>query len=375
MNAASFQMRRPGEFRSGRLITRADIYLALGGARYSLGMLVGLLGLFVLAQVVDQLQDLGQGNYGLGTLAKYVLLSMPKMAYELIPLAVLLGAMAFLSTLASHSELVALRMAGWSLPRLARPLWGMAAAAGLLVLVLGEWVVPYSSPTAEAMRANALHPGQELQYVGGEIWLKEGSGIIRIEAVENEGTVLRRVMVLQSPSFSGLDGGYTAASAYYRNGAWHLRDVRRVHILPDRLQVTTHREIPWSTAIQPKTLRSFVQTADVMTLPELRYARQGVQTEGFKSNQLALAWWRRVTYPWVPLIMVAVVLPFAVRSTRGGGVAARLLTGLSLGLSFHFVNQMSGYISVAGGIPPWLSAVGPLVAFTLLAWFLLAKAP
>ena len=109
-----------------------------------------------------------------------------------------------------------------------------------------------------------------------------------------------------------------------------------------------------------------------MPLLEVWRARQAVQGDGLKANRLNLVMWRRLSYPLVPLIMVAVALPFAVRGYRGGGVAGRLLMGLSLGLAFHFLNQMGGYVSVAGGIAPWVAVLAPLLLFAGIAsWFLL----
>ena len=358
-----------------RMFTRADRYLATGFLRYTLGMLLGLLSLFVLAAVIDQLGDLGKGKYNLALLAQYVLLSMPLMAYDLIPLAILLGVMAFLSVLASHSELIALRMAGWSLFRLARPLWLVGGLAGLAMFALSEWVIPHSMPWAESVRASALNPGKVLQMRGGEIWFRERDSIFRVRAIEGDGSVLRGVLVLYTPSFAGLRGGYVAESGYYAQGVWHLRNVQETLIGEDRLRMRSIPQLAWRSTITPRTLRSFAQKTDMMSLGEIWYAWRGIQTVGLKSNELGLAWWRRLTYPWVGLVMVAVALPFSVRGSRGGGVASRLLTGLFLGLAFHFLNQMGGYISVAGGIPPWFSALLPLLLFSLIAWYFLARAP
>lgn len=358
-----------------RFFTRADRYLALGALRYMLGMLFGLLALFVLAAVIDQVNDLGKGHYDIARLAQYVLLSIPGMAYNLMPLAILLGVMAYLSILASHAELIALRMAGWSLFRLARPLWLIGALAGVAMFALSEWVIPHSTPWAESLRASALNPGQVMQMRGGDLWFRERDSIIRVRAVEGDGRVLRDVLVLYTPSLSGLRGGYTAESGYYAQGAWHLRNVQETLIGEDRLRMRRIPEFIWHSDIKPRTLRSFVQKPDMMTMGELWYAWRGIQTEGLKSNELGLAWWRRLTYPLVGLIMIAVALPFSVRGSRGGGVASRLLAGLFLGLSFHFLNQMGGYISVAGGIPSWLSAILPLLLFSFIAWFFLSQAP
>lgn len=355
-------------------ITRADLYLARGAALYALGGLLLLLGLFLLGMMVDQLGDLGQGNYTLGHLLQYLALSTPKIVYDIMPLAMLLGVMAFLSILAGHSEIVPLRMAGWSLSRLARPLWLVAALAGSLVLLLGELVVPYTSPWADLARAGAMDPNRSMALVGGEIWLKEGAALIHIERAESEGQVLRGVQILESHNLAGVDSILSASSAHYVRGGWQLQNVNRQTLHPDRVALQHMPSWMLNSAITPKTLRSFAHHPEAIPLVDVWRARQSVQGDGLKANRLNLVMWRRLSYPLVSFIMVALALPFAVRGYRGGGVAGQLLIGLSLGLAFHFLNQMGGYVSVAGGIAPWVSVIAPLLLFAGVAGWLLLRA-
>ncbi|HDZ16301.1 MAG TPA: LptF/LptG family permease, partial [Methylophaga aminisulfidivorans] len=74
-------------------------------------VLLVLLGLYTFMDFVAELDDLGKGQYQLMDIVSYLLLTMPKRIYELLPVAALLGSVIGLGTLASQSELVAMRAA------------------------------------------------------------------------------------------------------------------------------------------------------------------------------------------------------------------------------------------------------------------------
>ena len=72
-----------------------------------LGTLVALLGLVSLGLFfvfVSELDDLGQGKYDLPQILWFIVLSIPGKVVEFMPLAVLLGSILSLGTLASNSE-------------------------------------------------------------------------------------------------------------------------------------------------------------------------------------------------------------------------------------------------------------------------------
>src|SRR5690606_33650706 len=100
-----------------------------------------LLSLFVFIEFISEFDRIGQGNYTAGIALKYVIFSAPRLAYELMPLAALIGSLIGLGLLASSNELVVMRTCGISLARIA---WAAVKAGLLLVVIslwLGEWVV------------------------------------------------------------------------------------------------------------------------------------------------------------------------------------------------------------------------------------------
>jgi len=84
---------------------------------------LALIAMFSFFDLIQELESLGQGNYGLSKIILFVLLSAPGHVYEVIPVAVLVGCMYSLGQLARYSELIVLRVSGISLYSLAATLW------------------------------------------------------------------------------------------------------------------------------------------------------------------------------------------------------------------------------------------------------------
>ncbi|HEX6692742.1 MAG TPA: LptF/LptG family permease, partial [Burkholderiales bacterium] len=75
-----------------------QIYVAVGF------VFLGFLALFAFFDLIREMSDLGNGDYQLRQVFVFVLLSSPAHAYELFPIAVLIGTLYVLAHLAGNSE-------------------------------------------------------------------------------------------------------------------------------------------------------------------------------------------------------------------------------------------------------------------------------
>ena len=96
-----------------------DRYIGKSILLTSLVALFSLVAIFSFFSLVDQLDDTGVGNYGVIEAIQYVLLTVPRLCYELFPIATVIGSMAALGMLANNSELAVIRTSGVSRLQLA----------------------------------------------------------------------------------------------------------------------------------------------------------------------------------------------------------------------------------------------------------------
>ena len=96
-----------------------DRYIGKNIIASSLLALIVLTAIFTFFSLVDQLDDTGRGNYGVFQAIEYVLLTIPRLTYELFPIATVIGCMAGLGILANNNELMIFRISGLSKLQLA----------------------------------------------------------------------------------------------------------------------------------------------------------------------------------------------------------------------------------------------------------------
>src|SRR5262245_12558710 len=95
-------------------MVRLDRYIGTSvffGILAVLGVIVSLAALFAF---IDELGDIG-GDYSVFAAAWYVVLTLPRRVYDMLPMAALIGSLIGLGTLASASELTVMRAAGVSI--------------------------------------------------------------------------------------------------------------------------------------------------------------------------------------------------------------------------------------------------------------------
>ena len=88
-------------------------------ATATLFVLFALVGIFALFDLINQLRDVGRSSYQFIQALVFVVLLIPAHAYELMPIAALIGTIYALSKLAANSEFTIMRISGMTTRRLA----------------------------------------------------------------------------------------------------------------------------------------------------------------------------------------------------------------------------------------------------------------
>lgn len=339
----------------------------LAGTLLVLGVLAAL---FILIVLVDALPDYGRGKFGLYELLRYVVLSQPRKLYEVFPVAVLIGTLMGLSTLALNSELVVIRAAGVSKLRII----AAALKAGVVLLIIavaiGEYVVPTTESQAQIGRARALATGFQQQATG--IWLRDGDAFVNLGEVLPDLSLLR-VSIFDFQPDARLRTHTYAARAMYAGDGWRLRDVRQSRISAERVEVRTARSDVWRSLLTPEVVAVFAVRPESLSIQQLINYIGHLGRNGQETAQYVLALWQKLLMPVATAIMVLLATPFVFRPVRGGGLAQRVFIGVLLGLAFVVLHRSVGYVSLIYGIAPPLAAVAPLGVFLVLALILVAR--
>lgn len=349
-----------------------DRYIAIQVLQGTLLVLFVMTALFGVFSYIEELTDLG-GNYGAAEAAVYTLLTLPRKTYEIFPTTVLLGGLLSLGNLASHSELVVMRAAGFSILRLSRSVM----AAGLVLLavagLLGEVVSPPAERYAETMRSSLLSGYIALKGDYG-FWARDGSSFVNIRRVL-PGNRLEGIYIYQFDDQRALSSVTHAGSARYREGSWQLRNIRSSSIAPDRVVSKEIDATRWETLLNPDLLSVLTVEPESLSGWELTRYIGYLDENNLDAGRFRLAFWTKVMTPLSALVMLLVAFPFVFGSLRTLGAGTRVTLGVLIGLGFHLVNQALNNVGLVYGLSPFVSATLPSVVFAAGAIYMIRRIP
>lgn len=335
-------------------------------------VLAAFLSLFAFFDLIKELGDLGSGDYHLRQVFTFVVLSMPTNAYELLPVAVLIGTLYVLAHLAANSEYTVMRGSGLSPARAALALGKIGMAFVVVTFLLGEWVAPAAEEQAQKVKMRAMSSliGQDLQ---SGLWFKDEGSFINVREAR-QANVLNGVRIFEFDPEYRLRRMTAAKRGEYRGGGlWQLSSVVETSFTPEGPRTARRAQQDWRSAVNPEMLDALLVRPERMSAWALHKYTQHLAGNRQKTERYEIAFWKKLLYPLAALVMMALALPFAYMSARAGAVGVKVFLGIMLGIFFHMLNSLFSHIGLLQNWPPFSAAVLPSAAFLgaamLMMWW------
>lgn len=341
-------------------------YLAKEVAAAVLLVLVAFLALFSFFDLIGELRDVGHGNYKLQHALAVIALRLPGLVYQLMPIAVLIGALYALSTLARHSEITVLRASGLSTGKLLVTLLQVAAVFGLLTLVVGEFVAPPAERAARQLRLSAVSALVAQDFRSG-LWVKDGMTFVNVRAVTPD-TQLRSIRIYEFDQQARLNVVSEAEEGeYVPPASWRLKKVVSTRLEGNRGSVESKPEMMWQSALNPDILSVLLVKPESMSILHLSAYIKHLTTNKQKTQRYEIALWKKLVYPLAVLVMIALALPFGYQHNRVAGVSLKIFAGVMIGIFFHMLNGLFSNLGAINAWPSFASAAAPSLLFMLAA--------
>ncbi len=341
--------------------------------QYALLSLLVLVGLFTLVNFLDELSSLGRGNYDLKAALIYIALTIPRMIYELFPMAALLGTIIGLSILANGSELVVMRASGISIFQITITTLKTGAFFVVAAILIGEAVSPWTETRAQRGRAEAMQQDIK-QHTATGLWMRDSQTYVNVHEVLPDLTLLK-IKLFHFDENRKLELLVEAGKGAFVEGQWALDDVKTTRIDSDSggAETSTSDSAKWNSRVTPEILSVFLIKPEELSFIQLNRYIQHLDNNQQKTDLYELAFWNKIMLPLATAMMVVLAIPFVFVSVRSGGLERNLFIGIMLGIGFYVVNNGFGHFVLASNLPPLLGATAPLAVFLLGAIVLLRR--
>jgi lipopolysaccharide export system permease protein len=354
-----------------------DIYVAKTVGMTMLMAELGLLGILTIFTFLEQVEDI-ENNYALVNVIQFVIYSMPRMFYEVIPYSALIGCLAGLGLLANNSEIVVMRAAGIST-------WSLSASAmkPTIVLVLvglavGEYVLPDVERIARNDRLKALSSKNQITPQFG-FWYREGNIFMHFDEVGQDGSLEGISHYYFNDENEMTRSLFAKNGIFYGEGTdqsyWQLEDVIVTDFHAGNTEASRIASVRWDSTLAPELLSTEILVQpDKMSISELSDKIDYMREQGLNSGKFELGFWKKVLQPLATIGLVFVAISFIFGPLRESTMGMRVVMGLVIGILFKFVQDLLSPASMVFGFSPIIAILIPILICFLVGYPLMRKA-
>ena len=330
----------------------------------ALGILVSLFSIFA---IITELEDVGTGTYAISHALAVVALTAPSLMIDLAPFAVMLGAVYGLSQFSKHSELIAIRAAGFS------PVWitliSLGATLVFVIALVGlETIARPLSKDAVMLRSAQIEPDGELLSRSG-YWYRNEQQVVNIASLKlgawPQGI---RILEFDGTSLTRLIAADTATEQ--ADGQWLLKNAI-INELPTSGDLTLRKpeqlewQAPWSHQTQFYELPLIsLSIAELQSIAE--------QDDAYTASTLQQAeLWKRLTLPLACVAFALIGAPIGLSHNVRGTAGMRISLGVLLMLILYVGVQIATNSALLAGVSAPMAVLTPYATLILLGMVVL----
>lgn len=363
-----------GGYTLDRYIIR--LYLAVWALVFAALMILSYASVFT-----DVLTDLLRSSPSIGLAVPYLAYEFPIIAYYVIPAATLISPLIVIGLLTKTSEITAMKACGISVYRIAAPLVAVAAVIGVGLFGIQERLLPESTRRAEATRELIRgRPASSFRKLDRSWAIGRTGSIYHFERLDPERGELHGLSIFEFFPGEWLLRRRIAATTAINRAAPH-GSVYEWTASDGEIWSFSVNGTPAFTGVFGSTVLRFDPAAyfkvdrpaaDLMSYAEMSRYIHDLRAGGVNVGPYIVALYRKLSFPFVTIVMTLVAVPFAVTTGKRGAVHG---IGIGIGLAFLYWTAMSvfGALGSAGAMPAILAAWAPNLIFGTGAAYLVLR--
>jgi lipopolysaccharide export system permease protein len=348
-------------------------YIAIATLKALLLVLAGLTILFGLLEFVNQLHDVGRGNYRLIDACVYVLLTAPARLLRLMPAAMLFACLFALGVLATRSELTVMRASGISPTLIVGAVFKLALATLVALFFLAQFVIPPAQQMAQTERDSRLASLDAVRS-SNSFWAAGDHQFLNVRRFA-DANIPADIYLYEFSAVGEVQGVIQAARAEVRpDGTWLLEGVSRKRFSGTTIDTEQLATLVWHSFLRPAQVSLLTLPADSMRPLDLYRYLGDLERRHQPAARYAQALWVMMDLPLAMAAMILIAVPFVFGSLRARGMGQQMMIGTMIGILFTLVQQITSYLGMLLNVSPALTATTPSIVLAALAAYLFWRA-
>ena len=348
--------------------------------RYVMGRFAAIFGLvffsllmvFYIVTLVEMLGEIMENQVPFIYLLRYMYHFTPQMIGYALPVSVLMAVLLTFSLMSKNNEVVAVKVSGISLYRLALPSVILGLFFSFFFFWMQEKVIHKSNRLAFELRDVIMNRRpQQSEFEMQRNWvLGRGGEIFFYDFFEKERGRFENFNLIHLADDFSLLRRVQADTAYWKDEkSLNLEDAF-VREFTDNLPLSfsTHRSTVLPLEEGPEFFRQKILLADNLNIAELRDYLEYLRENRRRTERYEAQLYAKYAFPFSVLVMALIAVPFSFKMGRHGALYG-IGIAVMVSMVFWTLVGLANALGASGALPPLLSALAPYLLFAFTSLF------
>ncbi|MBI4384910.1 MAG: LPS export ABC transporter permease LptG [Nitrospinae bacterium] len=304
----------------------------------------------------------------------YYLYKVPLIFSYMAPQAVLLATVVTLTAFARNNEFTAMKACGIGVTGITMPILAAAVVVAGIVLASNEYVMPSATEKMNYIfQVKVRHAQDKGPVERDKLWFRSANGTIwNIDYFDPERALMKKVSVFLYNGRRAVEQRIDATAAFWNGREWEFLDGYVRDFSPTGLSRTEYfKNRVFPAPESPADFKKVQKKPEEMSAREMYRVIQAESTMGKDTEKKWVDLHRKLSYPFMSVILGLIGIPLSLRTSRTGGVLFCVAVSLAVGLAFSFIYALGISLGHGGTFGPLLAAWGPLLLFGSLGFYMI----
>lgn len=339
--------------------------------------LMAFMGIFIVSQLFRVVKYLSDGRFTPNEAIYYIVTLLPRTFIDVAPLAVLLGSMMTVSSMASNLEIISLKTSGVKFKRIIMfPIIISAIVSGVVFFV-NDTLYPISLKINRDLRRGEVEERVAPVEKRNAFLRGENSNYIYLmEKINRETGFAENIQIIDlNDSFDKAERIITAQEGRYNfsKEMWMLKDAN-IYYGDDSKKAETQEFFADSKyRDNPENFITLTVEPRTLTIKDLKKTIREMKSIGGDTRELLVELGNRYSFPFASFVISFLGLALGGRYVRGTS-AVSLGICVLLGYGYYVVQASFEALSTNGFLNPFVGGWIPNIIFLVVGIYLLNKA-
>ncbi len=356
------------------MMKKLDIYISKSFIKSFLISLIAFINIFILSQLFKIFRYVGEGRLTPGEGVLYILCMLPKIIMNVTPLAVLLGALMFISKMASNLEIISLKTAGISFKRIIRFPLIISFIISILVFIVNGYLYPKGEKKQRELKGDVISTLLPTEKRNGFI-RDDHNNLYMFDYLNIIDGKAKKVKIIElNDNFDKIDRVIFAETANFDKDekVWKLKDVK-ISNVESKTQENLKEYSSPEYKEEPEKFVALLVDPRILNNRELKKELSKLENTGIDTRDGISEIANRYSFPFASFIVVFLGLALGSRYVRNSS-AINVIISIFLGYGYYIVHASFEAYGKNGYLNPFVCGWIPNIIFLIVGIYFIEKA-